>query len=142
MKVDTSQIEWLFEKLSGYKIAKMAGVAQPTISAVLTGTRKLENLTIATGHKLTEFADKLQKQLLKENEELLERAKEDVEKFGEDLKVFEVYDVFGFLSEYFLPEDKDEKKDRLREEMTKDSKTISLKELLAILETQKNAFEK
>lgn len=142
MKVNTCQIEWLFEKMSGYKIAQLSGVAQPTISAVITGKRKLENLTIASGHRLTLVADKIQKQLLQDNESLIARAKEDIEKHGEDLKVFEVYDTFGFLSEYFLQDDIETTKDKLKKKMIKDSKTISLKELLAILEAQKNSFEK
>ena len=60
MKVDTNQIEWLLENVSGYQISKMSDVAQPTISALLSGKRKIENLTIHTGHKLTELANKLQ----------------------------------------------------------------------------------
>lgn len=142
MKVNTNQIEWLMERMSGYKIAQLSGVAQQTMSALMNGKRKLENLSIASGHKLTLVADKIQKQLLQDNENLIARAKDDIEKHGEDLKVFEVYDIYGFLSEYFLPEDKDTKEDRYREKMIKDSKTISLKDLLAILEAQKNSFEK
>lgn len=60
MKVDTNQIEWLLKNASGYQISKTSGVAQPTISALLSGKRKIENLTIETGHKLTELANKLQ----------------------------------------------------------------------------------
>ena len=142
MKVNTNQIEWLMERMSGYKIAQLSGVAQQTMSALMTGKRKLENLSIASGHKLTLVADKLQKDLLQGNENLISRAKDDIEKYGEDLKVFEVYDTFDFLSEYFLPEDKDTKEDRYREKMIKNSKMISLKELLDILESQKNSFEK
>lgn len=142
MKVNTNQIEWLMERMSGYKIAKLSGVAQQTMSALMNGKRKLENLSIASGHKLTLVADKIQKQLLQDNESLISRAKEDIEKYGEDLKIFEVYDTFGFLSEYFLPEDKDTREDIFRAKMIKDSKTMTLKELLAILEAQKNSFEK
>ncbi|MCP9017294.1 XRE family transcriptional regulator [Streptococcus sp. CF8-6] len=61
MKVDTKQIEWLLKNASGYQISKMSGVAQPTISALLKGKRKVENLTIETGHKLTELANQMQK---------------------------------------------------------------------------------
>lgn len=142
MKVNTSQIEWLMERMSGYKIAQLSGVAQQTMSALMNGKRKLENLSIASGHKLTLVADKIQKDLLQGNEELLARATEDIEKYGEDLKVYEVYDTFGFLSEYFLTDDIETTKDKLKKKMIKNSKTISLKELLDILEAQKNSFEK
>jgi plasmid maintenance system antidote protein VapI len=60
MKVDTKQIEWLLKNASGYQIAKMSGVAQPTISALINKKRSVENLTIETGHKLTELANQMQ----------------------------------------------------------------------------------
>ena len=60
MKVDTNQIDWLLKNASGYQIAKSSGIPQPTISALVTGKRKVKNLTIETGHKLTELANKLQ----------------------------------------------------------------------------------
>lgn len=56
MKVDTEQIEWLLSHATGYQIAKMSGVAQPTISDLINKKRSVENLTIATGHRLTEAA--------------------------------------------------------------------------------------
>ena len=61
MKVDTNQIDWLLKNASGYQIAKSSGIPQPTISALVNGKRKVENLTIETGHKLTELANKMQK---------------------------------------------------------------------------------
>lgn len=61
MKVDTKQIEWLLKNASGYQIAKISGVAQPTISDLINKKRSVENLTIATGHRLTEVAYTLQK---------------------------------------------------------------------------------
>jgi hypothetical protein len=56
MKVDTKQIEWLLKNATGYQIAKISGVAQPTISDLINKKRSVENLTIATGHRLTEAA--------------------------------------------------------------------------------------
>ena len=88
MKVDTSQIEWLLENVSGYQIAKKSGVAQATISAIITGKRKVENLTVATAHKLTETADSIQKQLLQDNESFIVRTKKDIKNHEEGLKVF------------------------------------------------------
>lgn len=70
MKVDTKQIEWLLKNASGYQISKMSGVAQPTISALINKKRSVENLTIETGHKLTNCAKEIKmekaKQLLEE----------------------------------------------------------------------------
>ena len=70
MKVDTKQIEWLLKNASGYQISKMSGVAQPTISALINKKRSIENITIETGYKLTNYAKELQmekaKQLLEE----------------------------------------------------------------------------
>ncbi|ORJ32110.1 hypothetical protein ATE37_01985 [Streptococcus oralis subsp. tigurinus] len=70
MKVDTKQIEWLLKNASGYQISKMSGVAQPTISALINKKRSVENLTIETGYKLTNYAKDLKmekaKQLLEE----------------------------------------------------------------------------
>ena len=61
MKVDTKQIEWLLSNVTGYQIAKMSGIPQPTVSALVNKKRKVENLTIETGHKLTELANQMQK---------------------------------------------------------------------------------
>lgn len=70
MKVDTKQIEWLLDNVTGYQIAKMSGIPQPTVSALVNKKRKIENLTIETGHKLTNCAKELKmekaKQLLEE----------------------------------------------------------------------------
>lgn len=56
MKVDTKQIEWLLKNATGYQIAKISGIPQPTISALVIGKRKVKNLTIVTGYRLTEAA--------------------------------------------------------------------------------------
>ena len=61
MKVDTKLIEWLLENETQYRIAKETGVAQSNISRVAKGERKIENLTIAVGAKLTEYAKKIKK---------------------------------------------------------------------------------
>ncbi|WP_446453319.1 hypothetical protein [Tuanshanicoccus yangjingiae] len=63
MKVDTKLIAWLLKTETQYKIHKETGVAQSTLSGLLNGKRKIENLTIAIGSKLTEYAAKLQKEV-------------------------------------------------------------------------------
>lgn len=61
MKVDTDLILWLIENATQYQIKKETGVAQSTIGGLLRGDRKIENLTIAVGHRLTEYAKILKK---------------------------------------------------------------------------------
>ncbi|WP_446457738.1 hypothetical protein [Tuanshanicoccus yangjingiae] len=63
MKVDANLIAWLLETETQYKIHKETGVAQSTLSGLLSGKRKIENLTIAIGSKLTEYAAKLQREV-------------------------------------------------------------------------------
>lgn len=56
MYVDTELIEWLLENETQYKISKETGVSQSILSRLSTGERKIENLKIITGVKLTEYA--------------------------------------------------------------------------------------
>lgn len=56
MYVDTELIEWLLENETQYKIAKETGVTQSILSRLSTGERKIENLKVITGAKLTEYA--------------------------------------------------------------------------------------
>lgn len=65
MKVDTELIDWLLKNATQYQINKETGVAQANLSKLVNGERQIENLTIAVGYKLTEYAKKLQKSLEK-----------------------------------------------------------------------------
>lgn len=56
MKVDTGKIKWLLENETQYKISKDTGVAQVTLSGLISGKRKLENLTVTVADKLTEYS--------------------------------------------------------------------------------------
>ncbi|WP_159723539.1 XRE family transcriptional regulator [Enterococcus sp. CSURQ0835] len=56
MIVDTKEIEWLLENRTQYFISKESGITQSKLSEIKNGKRKLENLTIAVGAKLTELA--------------------------------------------------------------------------------------
>ena len=62
MKVDTDKIEWLLSNVTQYRINKDTGVTLSVLSRLVSGERKIENLTIKTGCALTEYAEKLQKQ--------------------------------------------------------------------------------
>lgn len=66
LRADEEKIKWLFENYSGYRIAKESGVSQPLIARLINGTRELKNVSFETASKLTECAEKLQKQ---ENED-------------------------------------------------------------------------
>lgn len=56
MKVDADKIKWLLENETQYKISKDTGVAQVTLSGLISGKRKLENLTVTVADKLTEYS--------------------------------------------------------------------------------------
>lgn len=100
MKIDTKQIEWLFTHATAYQIAKLSGVAQPTITNVINRKRKLENLTISTGYKLTETALYIQKEILRRNELLIQDVLEDISLFGEGFEVFAIKIQDDFISDY------------------------------------------
>lgn len=61
MKVDTDKIQWLLDNFSQVEIAAETGVSQPTLSKIIRGDRKIENLRIGTGHLLTKCAKKFKK---------------------------------------------------------------------------------
>lgn len=70
MEADSKKIKWLLDNFSQYEISKATGVAQPSLSNIKSGTRKIENLSLKVASKLTEYAEKLKmekaKQLLEE----------------------------------------------------------------------------
>ncbi|MFT4245474.1 MAG: hypothetical protein QM571_02985 [Micrococcaceae bacterium] len=59
MIVDTKKIMWLLSNHSAYSISKETGIAIATLSRLKNGKAKLENITIASGVKLTALSDKL-----------------------------------------------------------------------------------
>lgn len=62
MKVNTKDIEWLLENATQYKISKDAKVHQPILSGLKNGTRKMENLSVMIGDRLTTYAQKLKRE--------------------------------------------------------------------------------
>ena len=156
MKVDTNQIEWLLSHATGYQIAKMSGVAQPTISDLINKKRSIENLTIATGHRLTEAAYYLQRETLKANERLISEVLEDISLQGEDFEVLAVVIQDGYIGDYvdanppkkdaFLTKEEFEEitnnyKQALKSIEDRDTKKMTLQELLKKLETQRIFFD-
>lgn len=54
-----NKIKWLLKNDSQYSIAEKTGVAQPTLSYLKKGTRKMENLSVEVADKLVQYADDL-----------------------------------------------------------------------------------
>lgn len=61
MKADKEKIEWLLQNATQYRINKETGVPKITLSGIVNGKRKIENLTLKVASKLTDYAEKLQK---------------------------------------------------------------------------------
>lgn len=156
MKVDTNQIEWLLSHATGYQIAKMSGIPQATISALVTGKRHVKNLTIATGYRLTEAAYYLQRETLKANERLILEVLEDISLQGEVFEVLAVVIQDGYISDYVdaNPPKKDDfstkeefeeiledYKQALESIEDRDTKKMTLEELLEKLEAQRTFFD-
>lgn len=62
MKVNTKDIEWLLENETQYRISKETKVHQPILSGLKNGTRKMENLSVMIGDRLTTYAQKLKRE--------------------------------------------------------------------------------
>lgn len=66
MEADSKKIKWLLDNFSQYEISKATGVAQPSLSNIKSGTRKIENLSLKVASKLTEYAEKLKMEKAKQ----------------------------------------------------------------------------
>ena len=62
MKVNTKEIEWLLENETQYRISKEANVHQAILSGLKNGNRKMENLSVMIGDRLTTYAGKLKRE--------------------------------------------------------------------------------
>ena len=62
MKVNTKDIGWLLENATQYKISKEAKVHQSILSGLKNGNRKMENLSVMIGDRLTSYAQKVKLQ--------------------------------------------------------------------------------
>lgn len=59
MIADSKKIEWLLENCTQYEISKATGVAQANLSKLVSGERKIENLSLKVACKLTDYADQI-----------------------------------------------------------------------------------
>ena len=62
LRADEEKILWLFENYSGYRIAKESGVAQSVVARLIIGDRELKNVSFETASKLSQFAERLEKE--------------------------------------------------------------------------------
>lgn len=61
LRADEKKILWLFENYSGYRIAKESGVAQSVVARLIIGDRELKNVSFETASKLSQCAERLEK---------------------------------------------------------------------------------
>ena len=66
MKVDETEIRWLFDNMSLTNISKLTGLPISNLSLLKKNRIKLENTTIRTGHLLTSLALRLKNKIKKE----------------------------------------------------------------------------
>lgn len=62
LRADEEKILWLFENYSGYRIAKESGVAQSVVARLIIGDRELKNVSFETASKLSQCAERLEKE--------------------------------------------------------------------------------
>jgi len=65
MKADSKLITWLLEQsnVSRYRISEDTGITEMTLSRLVNGVSKMENITFGTAAKLTEYAEKIQDEI-------------------------------------------------------------------------------
>ena len=61
LRADEKKILWLLENYSGYRIAKESGVAQSVVARLIIGDRELKNVSFETASKLSQCAERLEK---------------------------------------------------------------------------------
>ena len=66
LRADEEKIKWLFENYSGYRIAKESGVAQSVVARLIIGDRELKNVSFETASKLSQCAERLEKDEVKQ----------------------------------------------------------------------------
>ncbi|MFS1663455.1 XRE family transcriptional regulator [Streptococcus sp. zg-JUN1979] len=59
MEANSKFIEWLIENETQYRISKETGIPQQTISKIVRGERKIENLSLRVASALTDYAKRI-----------------------------------------------------------------------------------
>lgn len=138
MRVDTKQIKWLLSHETAYRISKLSGVPQPNISNLVNGKRKVFNLSVLTGYKLTEAAIFLQQELLGAVRKLIDEAEEKIGEDEGDVEVVVEFKANGYVSSYQEGVDEYEKEEKSLDGLYQ---VMTLQKLLDLLLEQRQALE-
>ena len=138
MRVDTRQIKWLLSHETAYRISKLSGVPQPNISNLVNGKRKVFNLSVLTGYKLTEAACFLQQEVLGAVRKLIAEAEEKIGKKKGDVEVVVQFKANGYVGSYQEVVDAYEKEEKRLDEL---HQVMTLQKLLDLLLEQRQALE-
>lgn len=139
MKVDTRQIKWLLSHETAYRISKLSGVPQPNISNLVNGKRKVFNLSILTGYRLTEAACFLQREVLGAIRKMMAETEEKLGMYGGDIEVVVQFKDNGYVNSY--QEAVGEHDVRVKE-LDESYQVMTLQKLLDLLLEQRQALER
>ena len=138
MRVDTRQIKWLLKHETAYRISKLSGVPQPNISNLVNGKRKVFNLSILTGYRLTETACFLQREVLGAVRKLIAEAEEKIGEYGGDVEVVAQFKANGYVNSY---QEVGGEHDVREKELDESYRVMTLQKLLDLLLEQRQALE-
>ena len=138
MRVDTRLIKWLLSHETAYRISKLSGVPQPNISNLINGKRKVFNLSVLTGYKLTEAAIFLQQELLADVRKLIAESEEKIEKKKGDVEVVVQFKANGYVGSY---QEVGGEHDVRVKELDEFYQVMTLQKLLDLLLEQRQALE-
>ena len=138
MRVDTRQIKWLLKHETAYRISKLSGVPQPNISNLVNGKRKVFNLSILTGYRLTETACFLQREVLGAVRKLIAEAEEKIGAHGGDIEVVVQFKANGYVNSYQEVGGEDDVREK---ELDESYRVMTLQKLLDLLLEQGQALE-
>lgn len=138
MRVDTRQIKWLLSHETAYRISKLSGVPQPNISNLVNGKRKVFNLSILTGHLLTEAACFLQKEVLEAIRKMIAEVEGKIGAHGGDVEVVVQFKANGYVNSY---QEGGGELDMRGRELDESYQVMTLQKLLDLLLEQRQALE-
>lgn len=138
MRVDTRQIKWLLSHETAYRISKLSGVPQPNISNLVNGKRKVFNLSILTGYRLTEAACFLQREVLGAVRKMITEAEEKIGAHGCDIEVVVQFKANGYVNSY---QEVVGEHDVRAKELDESCRVMTLQELLDLLLEKRQALE-
>ena len=138
MRVDTKQIKWLLSHETAYRISKLSGVPQPNISNLVNGKRKVFNLSILTGYRLTEAACFLQREVLGAVRKMVTEAEGKIRAHGGDVEVVAQFKANGYVNSY---QEVGGKHDVRAKELDEFCQVMTLQELIDLLLEQRQVLE-